>query len=179
MFGVGRYPDPAVADQKLRENVGKKKVNVTDMIDHIWQQSRALFAGTIYAKCFTIYHDHLKIMWCKEGVDYMKKIGMWPQFFKIVKPYHHLVEKVSRDCVGGDSPAENASGLDRTGFQAMIQTYLFHVSLTVKLPIDDPNKRNLGTTAAVTRCMVRAWEIAPTQNILGGASRNPAKDCRC
>jgi len=81
--------------------------------------------------------------------------------FKIIKPYHHLVKKVWQDCVAGDSP-ENASGLDRTGFQAMQQCFLFHVALTAKLPLNDLNKWNLGTPAAITRCMMRAWEIAPT-----------------
>lgn len=156
-----RYADPVVADQKLREAVGKKKVNIKDMIDHIWRESKALFAGTRYEKCFTIYHDHLKLMWGKEGVAYMKQIGMWPHMLKIEKPYHHLVGKVWQDCVGGDSP-ENASGLDRTGFQAMQECFLFHVALTTDLPLNDPNKWNLGTPAAVTRCMFRAWEIAPT-----------------
>lgn len=157
---AGRYPDPVVADQKLREEVGKKKVNVVfDLIDHIWRESKAVMAGTIYENCFTIYHDHLKIMWCKEGVEYMKRIGMWPHLLKIVKPYHNLVSKVWQDCVVGDSP-ENASGLDRTGFEAMQQCFLFHVALTAKL--DDSNKWNLGTPAAATMCMIRAWEIAPT-----------------
>lgn len=80
---AGRYPNPAEAHQKLREAVGKTKVNVIDLIDHIWRESKALFAGTIYENCFTIYHDHLKVMWCKEGIEYMKEIGMWPHLLKI------------------------------------------------------------------------------------------------
>lgn len=44
----------------------------------------------------------------------------------------------------------------------MQQCYFFHVALTTKLPLEDPNKWNLGTPASVTRCMFRAWEIAPT-----------------
>jgi len=131
------------------------------MLDHIWSESKALFTGSPYEKCFTIYHDHLKLMWGKEGIDHMKNIGMWPHMLKITQPYHHLVNQVWRDCVVGDSP-ENASGLDRTGFQAMQQCYLFHVALTAKLLRDDPNKWSLGTPTSVTQCMMRAWEISPT-----------------
>jgi len=83
----GRYKGPAVADYHLRENIGKKKVSETDMLDRIYRESKALFVGTIYEHCFTIYHDQLKIIRCKEGVEHMKKIGMWPYLLKNVKSY--------------------------------------------------------------------------------------------
>lgn len=148
------------------EFVGRKNVKVIDLIDYIWDTAVAHFDGTVYQDCFSIYHDHLVLMWSKEGIDHMKNIGMWDHIIKVSKPNNNAIHARYRNSVPGDSP-EMCKGLDCYGFAHSAAAELFHIILTWNLADNDPKKFRVNTPKNVSSTMRRIWEsVAPTSEQL-------------
>ena len=134
---------------------------VTELVEYMVREAKALYVGTDMADSFVIYHDHLKVMWEKRCIDWMKQKDYWKHFIKITGPYNDRVHARYKNCLVGDSP-EMARGLDSYGFADLMVSISFHVAVTYKLGRDNNLKFQLGTPRDVMRCMVRCWEVEPT-----------------
>lgn len=154
-----RYPEDWYV--RVRAVVEKNYLPINAYIDHIWAESKAVYFGTIYEKCFSIYHDHLTLFWAKETVDYMKKIGMWRHVIKIHASASTTVSSYYIESVPGNSP-ENARALDSYGIADLEAAIPNMVALTSRLENDDPLKFSVGTPKLTASTLKRCWEVSPT-----------------
>jgi len=146
---------------QVKAAVDKKHRNCNELIDFIWEQSKAAFKGTNRENTFTICHDHLITMWTKEGIEHMKSIGMWKHIFRIQGESRREIAGRYYDKVVGNSPDLNR-GTDAHGFADWQGSIEFHSALTMHLPIGDPRRFSMGTPNEVFSTMERTWLMEPT-----------------
>ena len=80
-----RYGD--TAEEECIKIVNRKYCCIRDLIDFMVREALKLYADTDMAERFVIYHDHLKVMWGKTAIIYMREKEYWKYFIKISDPY--------------------------------------------------------------------------------------------
>jgi hypothetical protein len=102
-------------EEELKKDIKKDK-SITDMIDHIISEGNRIFHGTAREETWMIYHDHLKILWEKETLDYLKTLkcegsqGQFPgrtwydRLIKLEGKYNEGISKRYQHKLPGDSP---------------------------------------------------------------------------
>ena len=115
-------------DLELRKSIDKKYCCVTDMMDHAIAESTKIFAGTLRADDFLIFHDGLSQWWEVEAQQYLadknfadRQLRCEGDANKEFKRNHHKVV--------GDSP-ELCSALDAHGFADFKACIFYHLSGT-------------------------------------------------
>jgi hypothetical protein len=76
--------DPYLAKYGLEGRMAEMKksvtlsgnVCITEMIEHIYNESKLLFKGTIHEKDWLFWHDALSLMTAKDTVAWMKERGV-------------------------------------------------------------------------------------------------------
>ena len=151
-----RYPETWEAE--VRDAVNKKLCCVTDIMDHVIDESTKAYAGTERADDFHIFHDGLSAWWEKGAQEYMKNRGF----------EHRQIRNITANVgtryankIVGDSP-EMCRALDSHGFADLKRAIFSFASLTSTYPVDDPRRFKLGTPADVLSAIWRAWSVAPT-----------------
>jgi hypothetical protein len=147
--------------EELEKEVSKKYVSAAKLIDHMIAETTKVYAGTDMEDEFMIYHDHLTILWTKEGREYIEGLGFKDRFITITGSNNARVHARYHDCVVGDSPEMNR-GTDSFGFFDLEVSIEFHITLTWFLETNDAKKFQLGTPAEVWRCLERCWSLEPT-----------------
>ena len=158
-----RYPD--TWEEVVKNAVDKSFCCVKELIDHIWSESNALYAGTDMADKFMVYHDHLSTMWEKGAKSYMKAIGMWDRLIKISDPNNALVHSRYKDSLPGDSP-ENARATESHMFADLMVLIYKHVAITGDYVKGDIQKFSLATPILCYSAMIRIWKILPSSRII-------------
>jgi hypothetical protein len=154
-----RYGD--AAEEECMKVISRKYCCVTNLIDYMVSEAKKLYAGTDMGERFMIYHDHLKVMWEKNAIAYMREKDYFKYFIKISGVYNDRVSNIYKNCLVGNRP-EMARALDSYGFADLMVSIRFHVALTFRLDRENPMKFQLGTPREAFKCMKRCWEVEPT-----------------
>ncbi|KAJ1385737.1 hypothetical protein B484DRAFT_461248, partial [Ochromonadaceae sp. CCMP2298] len=134
---------------------------ITEIIDHMWSESKKIYAGTEYENSFFIYRDALKQFWEKDAIQYIKQQGWNDRLLRITGSTNALVGKHYEEQVVGDNP-EMARALDAFGFSDLKRSMAYHTSLSSLYAVGDPRRFNMGLPEQVWSTMVRCWEVSPT-----------------
>jgi hypothetical protein len=114
---------------------------VTEMIDHIDNETKRVTKGTKNEGRVLWYHDALSLRMCKRSVKYMEEKGIFDNW---LLPWGRLQEGTS--CHGsilGDSP--ELMPLYKTLNMDTHTSARYHVAITSHLPNDDPKKYSFST----------------------------------
>ena len=153
------YTDQQLVAAKMRV---LKRICVTELIDHAIDESRRIYAGTEWADSFYIFHDGLTAWWEPEAQAYIAERGFANRQLRCLDPTNATgVAKRYKGKLPGDSP-EMARALDSYGFAYLSRSVKLHTSLTSVLPVNHPNRFNMGTPKAVWSTLDRVWKVAPT-----------------
>jgi|AntAceMinimDraft_1070359.scaffolds.fasta_scaffold22423_1 hypothetical protein len=151
-----RWPDTWQAE--VRARVNKDWCCITDIMDHVIDESTKAYAGTEHADDFFIFHDGLSAWWEKGAQEHMKERGF----------EHRQIRNITANVgnryaykIVGDSP-EMCRALDSHGFADLKRAIISYASLTSIYDQDDPRRFSLGTPAEILRAIRRAWTVAPT-----------------
>jgi hypothetical protein len=138
--------------------VNKDWCCITDIMDHVIDESTKAYAGTEHADDFFIFHDGLSAWWEKGAQEHMKERGF----------EHRQIRNITANVgnryaykIVGDSP-EMCRALDSHGFADLKRAIISYASLTSIYDQDDPRRFSLGTPAEILRAIRRAWTVAPT-----------------
>ena len=145
---------------ELKKEVDKKWCCITDMMEHAIMEATIIFAGTLHADDFLIFHDGLSQWWECDAQQFLesknfghRQLRCEGETNKEYKRYHHKVV--------GDSP-ELCRALDAHGFADFKASIFYHLSVTSGLALDDPRRFNSGTPKEMESTMARAWLVEPT-----------------
>ena len=153
---------PETWQQELEAQIKKKLICVTDIMDHVVQESTKAFKGSTHEHNFFIYHDALSAWWEPEAQKHMKELGFADRQIRSLDPE---MPKRYRGKLVGDSP-ELCRGLDSHGFADLDRSMTLNASLAKLMPEDHPAHKtfNMGTPGAVWSCMVKTWMCSPTSS---------------
>ena len=136
-----------------------KKICITELIDHVISQSKALYAGTEFADSFYIFHDGLTAWWEPSAQAYIASLGFQDRQLRCIDPTN--ADNRYKGKPVGDSP-ELCRALDSFGFAYLQSSVRLHSAITSLLPKDHPKRFNMGTPAQVESTLRRCWTVAPT-----------------
>jgi hypothetical protein len=146
-------------EEELRKVVNKKWCCITELMDHVIEESKNIYQNTEYEDTFLIFHDGLSAWWEKEAQQYLASKGFSRRQLCCYDPTN--IGTRYRGGVTGDSP-ELCSGLDRNGFADLSLSIAFHCSLSSIYPSDDIRAFRMGTPSQVEAAMMRCWMMEPT-----------------
>jgi len=151
-----RYGD--LWEEELEKHLRKRLAPVTDLMDHVIDESAKAYEGTIHEHDFFIFHDGLSAWWEAGAQTHLRARGF----------EHRQIRNITANTgtryegkIVGDSP-EMCRALDFHGFADLKAAILSYVSFTSYYDNDDPQKFNLGTPDAVFSSIERAFSVAPT-----------------
>ena len=135
-------------------------LGATQMMKHIVDESKKVYAGTPMEDTFVIFHDGLSAWWEGEAQDCLETLGFRHRQLCCVggtnadnARYHWKVV--------GDSP-ELCRGLDSHGFADLTAAMTYHCAMTSTYEDDDPCRFGMGTPTEVMSTIRRCWQIVPT-----------------
>jgi hypothetical protein len=136
---------------------------VTEMIDHIDNETKIVMKGTKNEGRGLWYHDALSLMTCKKSVQYMKELLPWGRLQEGTR-YH--------ESIPGDSP--ELMPLDETLNMDIHASARYYVAITSHLPNGDPRKYSFSTPKDISRAYLHLVDPAT-----GGApsSTRIVQDC--
>ena len=159
----GRWPD--TWEVELRAAVKTDGfVCVTELMDHVIDESERVYKGTVAEGKFFIFHDCLLQWWTPEAQKHMTARGYEHRQMRILPPTCAKVHKRYQLKLVGDSP-ELCRGLDSHGFADLDAAVTLNCSLATYYPIGHAMraKWNLGNVDALWTCMAETWmKCAPT-----------------
>jgi len=161
----GRWPD--TWEVELRAAVKKGGfVCVTELMDHVIDESERVYKGTVAEGKFSIFHDCLLQWWTPKAQEFMKARGYEHRQLRILPPTCAKVNTRYRWKLVGDSP-ELCRGLDSHGFADLDAAVTLNCSLATYYPKGHAmrEKWNLGNVDALWNCMAETWmKCAPTSD---------------
>jgi hypothetical protein len=123
---------------------------VTEMIDHIDNETKREMKGTKNEGRGLWYHDALSLMTCKKSVQYIKEKGI---FNNLLLPWGRLQEGTRyHESIPGDIP--ELMPLDETDIDIHASAR-YHVAITSHLPNDYPRKYSFSTPKEISRSYLR------------------------
>ena len=140
---------------------------VTELIDHIIKESKAVYKGTDRESDFLIFHDALSQLYKDQGAqDYLKKeypefVGRWVGAVGTTNAGTVYANRPT-----GDGP-ELCRGLDSHGFADLEYAVSFSCSLASVYPVDGPRRQrwNQGDKDKRFSVMEQVWlQVAPTSD---------------
>ena len=144
----------------------KKFKSTHHLIDHLIAEGNKLFAGTDRADTWLIYHDHLKILWEKQTINYMKSLKCptpdnpertwFDRFIKIEGRFNRGLDNRYKNCLPGDSP--ELMPLDCHLFADIKEALARNVAYSFWMPKGDPRKYDASTPDATFRSIVRTLQ---------------------
>lgn len=151
-------------EQKFRESPAMKKVvGIHEMIDHIIKEGNRIFADTKRKDTWMIYHDHLKIFWEKETIEYMKSLKCpneeqpdrtwFDRVIKLEGTYSDSVHPRYKAKLPGDSP--ELMPLDCHLFADIKEALARNIALSFWLPPDHPAKYSAATPNQIYKSLCR------------------------
>jgi hypothetical protein len=144
---------------QLRAEVNKKYCCIKELIDHAIEQSTAIYANTVHANTFFIFHDALSTWWENEAQVYIAQLGFANRQVRCMGTTNAGTRYEGK--LTGDSP-EMCRGLDSHGFADLVSSMQLHCSLSSLYEVGDPRRFNLGTPEEVWSTMSRCWLMEPT-----------------
>lgn len=170
-----RYPD--TWQEELRKECAKTHqglealVCVTDLINHVIAEGDKLFAQTLFASNWVIFHDALS-QWWEAGAQAHLAARGFPKSRQICAQSDTNAETRYENGLVGDSP--ECDPLDSNLFSDFEYGMKQHVAITAELAHDSPNRFKLGTPNELSSTMERTWEVCPTpERIVQDISRFP------
>jgi hypothetical protein len=155
------YPDPAERKAALIKKINKADatISVCDIIHHVIEESKKIYAGTAEEDTFLIFHDGLSAWWESDAQAYIKDLGFGDRQLRCVGDTNLGSRYWGK--VVGDSP-ELCRTLDSHGFADLKAGMFYHCSVTSVLDVDDPLRFSMGTPFEVRSCMFRVWQVEPS-----------------
>ena len=147
--------------KELKSQVDKKLCCISDLMDHVVSESKAVYAGTDKVDSFLIFHDGLAIWWSKSAQNYLSETHNFRHRQWRCEDPTNEDSRYYKHKVVGDSP-EFCRGLDSHGFADLKQSTVFHSALTSVYGIEDERRFKMGTPSEVWRTLCRCWEIEPS-----------------
>ena len=133
-------------------------VCITDMVDHIFLETKKAFVGTTHQEDYWVYHDALTLMTDKECRKYMDDKGYTKHWIlpeqKLLYDDPDLIPY--RDRPIGNSP--ELCCLDNSLNKDVHEQVNRHISFTSTLPKDDPKKFSIATPKAGTKAYLRIFD---------------------
>ena len=132
---------------------------ITDLVDFMMKESKALMANTVHANDWFFYHDALSLLTSKECRQYMENT-----YFDGIRAYDkwliptkdvNVGTKYNGRCVGNSPefmPLDNSLNND------LQVSHRYHCAVTAHLPKDDPRKHTLATPKRITDGLKKIWE---------------------
>jgi len=154
-----------LAEIKKSTNV-KKFVPISDMVKHIYNESRCLMEGTKYSDNWFFYHDALSLMTSNSCKAWMEKEG-------ILKHWLLPKEGLNKNTVYKNRPVGNSPELmllDCSCIQYPHACVKHHIMYTTQLDKDDPKKFSITTINEARRAYSRIWksdEVSLTPDMIG------------
>ena len=131
-------------EKEIKKALSKKVVCVEDMVTHIFETTKEVFADTKFKDNFYFYHDALSLMTCAETIKWMKE----KDYYK-----HWLLPEMNLNSSGptarykgrpvGDSP--ELMPLDSTLNKDVDDAVNMHVAYTSHISKDDPHQFSMAT----------------------------------
>jgi hypothetical protein len=125
----------------------RKYACVTDLIDHIYKETRKRFEDTEYRDNFYFYHDALTLMTCKTAVEYMKQKDIYKHWVLpeqgLFSRDHDPELKAYAGRPVGNSP--ELMPLDNSLNRDIHTAVQKHIAMTNTLDDDDSRKFSLST----------------------------------
>jgi hypothetical protein len=149
----------ALNQQIIKQSVNKKYCCITELMDHVVEESKRVYEGTVHENTFFIYHDALSQWWEKESQDHMAELGFANRQIRCIGETNAHTRY--RNKLVGDSP-ELCRGLDSFGFADLKASTIYHMSLSSVYKMDDPRRFLMGTPQQAWRTLERCWEVEPT-----------------
>ena len=137
------------------------------LIDHVIEEGNRLFADTVFAKSWFIYHDALPQWWEKEAQDYLRERGFEERQWRARGDTNENVAGHYVNKLMGDSP--ELMPLDSSLFSDLIEKVAWLVMATTSLP--EGRRYSMGTPDEAWKTMVDAWEEVPEARILRDIDR--------
>jgi hypothetical protein len=129
---------------------------VTDMIDHIDNETKIVMKGTKNEGRGLWYHDALSLMTCKKSVQYMKEKWIFDNW---LLPWGRLQDRTRyHESIPGDSP--ELMPLEETLNMDIHTSARYHVAITSHLQNDDPIKYSFSTPKETSRAYFRLVDSA-------------------
>ena len=144
---------------KCIEQVSKKILCITTIMDHVVSESKRVYEGTSRFDDFCIFHDGLSQWWEEGSQNYLHSLGFRDRQLRAYGDTNQGTRYFRK--VVGDSP-ELCRGLDSHGFADLVRSMIFHTVLTSSYAVTDARRFKLGTPAEVEDCMRRCWTLEPT-----------------
>jgi hypothetical protein len=126
----------------------KKFRSVHHLVDHLIADGNRIFKDTNRSDTWMIYHDHLKIFWEKETLDYIKSLKCpteanpsrtwYDRLIKITGKNNARVHNRYKNCLPGDSP--ELMPLDCHLFCDIKEGLAKNIALSYWMKKDDPRK---------------------------------------
>ena len=132
---------------------------ITDLMDHVIDESTAVYSGTDKAESFHIYHDALTLWWGASAQAYLKTRNFYHRQLMCTGSTNN--DNRYKNKLVGDSP-EFCRGLDSHGFADLKRSINLHCALSSVYPVDDIRRFKLGTPNEVWHAIERCWSIDPT-----------------
>ena len=154
----GRYGE-VQGKIELKKKVDRIYCCITDIMDHVIAESNKVYAATVHADTYLIFHDALTQWWERDAQDYLESKGFKSRQVRNLNDENSHTRYHEKLC--GDSP-EMCRGCDSHGFAHLRESIALHTSLSSLYDIDDPRRFSTGTPAQLWTTMTRCWEVAPT-----------------
>ena len=142
-----------------------KYVCITSLVQHVYDESKALMVGTKHEDDWLFYHDALSLMTAKDCIAWMKD-----------KNIHAIWLLPMLDCNAGTpyegKPVGNSPELmplDNSLNQDLHESVRQHVALTQSLDNDDVNKFDISTPRRGSRAYHRVWNSPEAEGAIGSA----------
>jgi hypothetical protein len=111
-------------------------------MDWIVQESKQVYANTIHAESFHIFHDGLSAWWEKEAQEYLSTLGFKDRQLRCLGETNAGTRYEGK--VVSDSP-ELCRALDSHGFADLKCQISFATSLTSLFSVNDDRRFKMGT----------------------------------
>jgi hypothetical protein len=139
-------------------------VCITEMVEHIYQQSELLFKGTINQNSWWFWHDALSLMTAKDTVLWMKEQGYYSKWLlpelDLYKDFPDVKKRYDGRPIG-DTP--EGMPLDNNLNQDLHTDVNRQVAATMVLDEDDERKFSTSTPNRLTTAYLKVWTlVGPT-----------------
>jgi hypothetical protein len=139
-------------------------VCITDMITHLYEESEAIFKGTIHQNDWFFWHDALSLMTAKDTINWMKENGYYDRWLlpelDLYRDFPDVKSKYDRRPIG-DTP--ESMPLDNNLNKDLHDDVDRQVAATKMLDEDNLKKFSMSTPKRATSTYLRVWEsVGPT-----------------
>ena len=140
-------------DEIKKVGAMSKHVCITEMVQHIYDESKRIMMGTNYEDNWFFYHDALSLMTSKECKKWMDEKGILKHWILPENGLNDGTNYAKRPV--GNSP--EMMPLDCSLFQDLLLGIRSHIIYTGSLDRDDPKKFSFSTIERAQSAIDRLW----------------------